>query len=44
MGVIYFNNSLELADFIVYEKIREEQILDIGLENGEFVLKLNKVN
>ena len=20
MGVIYFNNSLELADFIVYEK------------------------
>ena len=44
MGAIYFNNSLELADFIVYEKIREEQILDIGLKNGEFVLKLNKVN
>lgn len=43
MGTIYFNNQIELADFIIYENIKEEQILDIGLENGKFILKLSNI-
>ena len=44
MGTIYFNNSIELADFIIYENIKEELILDIGLENGKIALKLSNLN
>lgn len=43
MGTIYFNNSIELADFIIYENIKEELILDIGLENGKIALKLSNL-
>ena len=42
MGTIYFNTQKELADFIIFEKVKEEKKLDIGLENGKFVLKLRK--
>ncbi|MGN0246808.1 MAG: hypothetical protein ACI4DK_12715 [Lachnospiraceae bacterium] len=43
MGEIYFSTTAELTDFIIYENIKKEQILDIGVENGEFVLKLSNL-